>query len=282
MSDALSKGIKHIYLEPGVHILTGLVRITEDVTISGAGRGITFVQGNGFLIKRSLKGNKGKRCTFMDITVQKTEQAGLNGYHGMPFDCLRMHFDQCGCGVVACYTKGRLTNCQITQSKKSGVYSYYGTIEIEGKETTIEKNNTSGKSYYHKWEDYGLRAHSSSSFIHILSPLTKESISKNNQNGNYGGDVDNIKTVQSFPGRTRTKNKRHSPFVLHKLLAKLEQLKKQIDQANVKDLPALLAKLDTVSTTVRAQNFEERWNTNMMMLIDRYKGTTCINERVNS
>ena len=44
---------------------------------------------------------------------------------------------------------------------------------------------------------YGLNADSSSSFIHILSPLTKESISKNNQNGNYGGDG-TIQTVRSF------------------------------------------------------------------------------------
>ena len=79
----------------------------------------------------------------------------------------------------------------------------------------------------------------------------------------------------------RTKKKRHSTaLVLHKLLARLEQLKNQIDQANVEDLPALLAELDTASTTVRTQNFEERWKTNIMMLIDRYKGT--ITERMNS
>jgi hypothetical protein len=109
-----------------------------------------------------------------------------------------MHFDQCGGdGVCASSTKGRLTNCQITQSKNSGVVSTNNsTIDIEGEETMIEKNNTSGDSY-----EYGLRADSSFSFsppfIHILSPLTKESISKNNQNGNCGGQG-TIQTVQSF------------------------------------------------------------------------------------
>jgi hypothetical protein len=56
----------------------------------------------------------------------------------------------------------------------------------------IEKNNTSGDD-----DSYGLDAYSSSSFIHILSPLTKESISKNNQNGNYNSDG-TIQTVNSF------------------------------------------------------------------------------------
>ena len=120
MKDALSKGITDIFLEPGVHTLTKRLIITKEVTISGAGRGITFVQGYGF----EIKGEKGKKCTLMDITVQKTKGNGLYGDGGMSFDCLRMHFDQCGNnGVYASNTKGRLTNCQITQSKYSGVDS---------------------------------------------------------------------------------------------------------------------------------------------------------------
>jgi len=200
ITDALSKGITDIFLEPGIHLVTDWVIITEEVTISGAGRGTTFVQRCGFLIK----GKKGKKCTLMDITVQKTggsglyedgESYGLYGQSGMSFDCLRMHFDQCGgYGVHAWKTKGRLTNCQITQCESSGVCSYgKSTIEIAGEETMIEKNNTNGDD-----DSYGLEAyHHNASFIHILSPLTKESISKNNQNGNYGGDG-TIKVVTSF------------------------------------------------------------------------------------
>ena len=190
MNDALSKGITDIYLEPGVHILTKRLNISEEVTISGAGRGITFVQGGGF----SIEGKKGKKCTLMDITVQKTKNSGLNGEMGMSFDCLRMHFDQCQCGVCAQNTKGRLTNCQITQSKNSGVYSNDSTIEIEGKETMIEKNNTDGDGV-----EYGLKAeYAFAAFIHILSPLTKQSISKNNRNGNNYGGPGTIQTVNSF------------------------------------------------------------------------------------
>jgi hypothetical protein len=189
MKDAISKGITQIHLEPGIHILTKIVLITEEITMSGAGRGITFVQGKGF----QIEGEKGKKCTFLDFTVHMTEGRGLYGDAGMSYDCLRMHFDQCGGHGVSAYdTKGILTNCQITQSRYSGVFSYDSTIEIEGEETMIEKNNTKGESGW-----YGLNAYDFSSAIHILSPLTKESISKNNQNGNYGG-YGTIQTVNSF------------------------------------------------------------------------------------
>ena len=53
----------------------------------------------------------------------------------------------------------------------------------------------SSASYY-----YGVETYSFSSFIHILSPLTKEFISKNNQNGNYNSDG-TIQTVASLEPR---------------------------------------------------------------------------------
>ena len=72
----------------------------------------------------------------------------------------------------------------------------------------------------------------------------------------------------------RTKKKRHSTaLVLHKLLAKLETLKKQIDSGRVEDLPAIERELDQAGITVRTQNFEARWHDNIMMLISRYKAT---------
>jgi hypothetical protein len=185
--------LNNIHLLEGTHIVTGnYVKFEVPMTVSGDGREKTFVEGGGFIIK----GKRDQHCTFFDLTIQKTDLVGLYGSNGMSFDCRRVKFDKCGDnGVYACNTKGRLTNCQITQSKYSGVLSYgYSTIEIEGEETMIEKNNTSGES-----DVGGLAAWDSSSFIHILSPLTKESISKNNQNGNYGGDgKQNIKTVNSF------------------------------------------------------------------------------------
>ena len=69
MEDALSKGINHIFLEPGIHILTKHVTISEEVIFSGAGRGSTFVHGLGF----KIKGKNDKRCTFLDFTVHMTK-----------------------------------------------------------------------------------------------------------------------------------------------------------------------------------------------------------------
>ena len=122
----------------------------------------------------------------------------------MSFDCRRVNFDQCGsCGVnggVA--TKGRLTNCQVTNCEGCGIHSQaYSTVEIEGEETRINNNCTLGDSL-----DYGLRAYSSSSstgIIHLLSPLTKEDVSKNHMGGgaNYSEfhfEDRKIETVNSF------------------------------------------------------------------------------------
>ena len=183
LNDAISKGIYHIHLEPGIHTMTKTLTIETRMTFSGGGRGITIVQEYGFLIL----GKKDEKCTFMDMSVQKTEHSGLEGQDGMHFDCLRVHFDQCGGdGVLANMTNGKLINCQITQCLLSGVVSCRDSaIEIEGEDTMIENNNTDEDIGDHMYA-YGLRAECLSSSIHILSPLTKESI-KNNQYGNYGG-----------------------------------------------------------------------------------------------
>ena len=185
LNDAISKGIYHIHLEPGIHTMTKTLTIETQMTFSGGGMGITIVQEYGFLIL----GKKDEKCTFMDMSVQKTEHSGLVGQNGMHFDCLRVHFDQCGGdGVEAYMTNGKLINCQITQCFNNGVVSYENSaIEIEGEDTMIENNNTDEDiGDYDTSPAYGLNAIYLSSSIHILSPLTKESI-KNNQYGNYGG-----------------------------------------------------------------------------------------------
>ena len=75
-----------------------------------------------------------------------------------------------------------------------------------------------------------------------------------------------------FADRTK-KNRQSTALVLHKLLAKLETLKKQIDSGRVEDLPAIERELDQVGVTVRTQNVEAKWRDNIMMLISRYKAT---------
>jgi len=181
----------------GTHIVTDIyVLFKAPMTVSGDGREKTFVEGGGF----HIEGERDQHCTFIDLTIQKTEDVGLCGEFGMSFDCRRVKFDKCGAyGVSACNTKGRLTNCQVTNCKNSGIVSY-GTIEIEGEESRINNNCTGGNS-----DDYGLYATSTTikeitnySIIHLLSPLTKEDVSTNNNGGgNYGGQG-KIETVNSF------------------------------------------------------------------------------------
>ena len=189
--EAVAKKFTHIHLMAGTHVVKGddYMVFEHPMTVSGDGRDKTFVEGNGF----QIKGAKNQNCTFMDLTVQKTEANGMFGCDGMSYECLRLHFDKCGnSGVSAYKTKGRLTNCQVTNCHKCGIVSTNGTMEIEGEETRIDNNGTHGSEYQH-----GLQA-SAESFIHLLAPLTKEGISTNNNGGgNYGGPG-TIETVNSF------------------------------------------------------------------------------------
>jgi hypothetical protein len=106
-----------------------------------------------------------------------------------------MTFTQCGnSGVYARNTKGRLNNCVITQCGDSGIVCEGNTlIELEGDQTKVDGNGTSGHP-----SEYGLLTWDTSSTIHLLFPLTQESVSTNNHNGqNYGGNG-TIKTVNAL------------------------------------------------------------------------------------
>jgi len=67
-------------------------------------------------------------------------------------------------------------------------------IELEGNQTKVDGNVTGGNPYC-----YGLKTvTSTSSIIHLLFPLTQESVSTNNHGGgNYGGGG-TIETIHSF------------------------------------------------------------------------------------
>ena len=190
--EAVSEGFFHIHLLTGTHIVTGeFVAFKHPMTVSGDGRENTIVEGGGF----KIQGEKGKKCSFFDLTIQKTDRSGLYGDYGMSFDCRRVKFDDCvAYGVFAYDTKGRLTNCQVTNCWMSGISpNWESTIEIEGEESRINNNCTKRKRGH-----YGLYANDLSSSIHLLSPLTKEDVSTNNNGDqNYGGDG-TIKTVNSF------------------------------------------------------------------------------------
>ena len=124
---------------------------------------------------------------------------GLEAENGLSFLCKDMTFTQCGCGVYAYNTKGRLINCVITQCSLSGIFCEGNAlIEMEGDQTKVDGNGTSGHD-----DEYGLTTSTTSSKIHLLFPLTKESVITNNRNErNYGvvhwGNGGTIQTVDTF------------------------------------------------------------------------------------
>ena len=94
-----------------------------------------------------------------------------------------MTFTQCsGFGVSAKNTKGRLINCVITQCEYLGIYcGSNALIEIEGSQTKVDGNGAGAHTF-------GLYTCDTSAIIHLLFPLTKESVFTNNHDGrNYGG-----------------------------------------------------------------------------------------------
>jgi len=107
-----------------------------------------------------------------------------------------MTFTQCVVdGVNAKNAKGRLINCVITQCYWSGIHcGENALIELEGDQTKVDGNVTSGYGY-----DSGLFTSATSSIIHLLCPLTKESVSTNNHGGrNYRSGAGTIQTCASF------------------------------------------------------------------------------------
>jgi hypothetical protein len=98
-------------------------------------------------------------------------------------------------GVHAYNTKGRLINCVITQCYNSGIVSSGNAlVEVEGSQTKVDGNVTSGGN------NYGLYTHDdTSSIIKLLSPLTKDSVSTNNYDGrNYYSTSGAILEVTAF------------------------------------------------------------------------------------
>ena len=190
------KIVKLILLKEGIYDLKERLIIKCPISLHGAGQDNTILQGRGILIK-GLKEEK-KRVNMQGMTMKGSSGNGLYAYSA--FLCKDMTFTQCGdWGVYARNTKGRLINCVITQCEESGIFcSENALIELEGDQTKVDGNVTSGRGFY------GLHTFKTSSTIHLLFPLTKESVSTNNHGGrNYRG-VGTIQTVNYFDNNTTT------------------------------------------------------------------------------
>jgi hypothetical protein len=175
------KVVKLILLTEGTYDLEKTLIIKCPISIHGAGQNKTILAGYGIKIEGPKE--EKKRVNMQGMTIKGSSEYGLWARNGLSFLCKDMTFTQCGeFGVVAWNTKGRLINCVITQCEESGIFcSRNSLIELKGDQTKVDGNVTSGIGS-------GLYTYYTSSIIHLLFPLTKESVSTNNHNGqNYGG-----------------------------------------------------------------------------------------------
>jgi hypothetical protein len=183
-----------LFIQEGVHeVDESYLEICYPLKIIGAGQDKTIIHGAGFKIQGTKE--EGKRVDMQGMTMKGSSQYGLLNDNGLSFLCKDMTFTQCGwSGVGARKTKGRLINCVITQCKWGGIFcGDIALIELAGSQTKVDGNVTSGHSY-----EYGLHTSATSSIIHLLFPLTKESISTNNNGGRNYSSNGTIETVESF------------------------------------------------------------------------------------
>jgi hypothetical protein len=188
---AEAKIVKLILLKEGTYDLKKPLTIECPLFIHGAGQNNTIIQGKGFKIEGEKE--EGKNVVLKDMTISETSSSGVYGSHGLSWLCDSLTITQCGGhGVYAWNTKGRLINCVITQCGQSGIYCGKNSlIEVEGDQTKVDGNVTGRYGY-------GLKTIGTSSRIHLLFPLTKESVSTDTQgDGNFGGSGA-IQTVDSF------------------------------------------------------------------------------------
>jgi len=145
-----------------------------------------------------MKGKKEDDVNVKHLTISQSKENGVYGYEGMSFHLFHVNIEKSERqGVwVEGTNRNTMSNCQVSHSKSRGVDVYGGLITINGSGTSIHNNVTDGYS-----GDDGLHPSSPFSSIHLVSPLTKESVSINNGGGgNYGGDgliaiVDNEGTI---------------------------------------------------------------------------------------
>ena len=133
----------------------------------------------------------------MSMSVHLTLRDSLqDGVHGS-YNSSNIHLDNVNVensghhGVsVSGSKRNTMKNCNVSYSKQSGLCVSGGLMTIDGNGTTIHHNCIYVRSWY-----YGLDANDYFSSIHLASPLTIETISKNNGGGGNHGGSGKIKTV---------------------------------------------------------------------------------------
>ena len=173
-----------LFIEEGNYRGEGEYYITmkKPLSMYGAGCGKTTLVGVGL----KIEGNQSDGSVeIQDLKIKGAEGSGLYAAYGMKVIMRGCTIEECGgSGVIANGADIFCDDLQVIGCGKSGVCaSYNATITLSGQDTSIQGNVTTGNSYY-----YGLDGRFSPNFIHLVHPLTKKQISKNNGGGgNWGG-----------------------------------------------------------------------------------------------
>ena len=187
---------KMVLIENGIHEIEiyqnqygkdcNFVNINLPISIIGESREHCVVMG-GLLVQ----GDEEEDINVSNLTLRGSKVDGVcSGYNGASIHLDNVSVENSGCRGVYVYSTKRnytMKNCNVSHSKSSGLEVYGGGLmTIDGNATTIHHNGTGGDGYY------GLNVGFSSS-IHLVSPLTKEMISTNNNGGqNYSGTIQTI------------------------------------------------------------------------------------------
>ena len=187
MFEELGQDCNHVKINSAMQIVGRPDVPKEKIVVVG---GIEF--------KRGIQGDS----HLQHMTLRQAKRYGVVVVGHSSFTMEDVLVEQCAwSGVVAAGVGavGRCTNVEVRQCGMSGVLTHSGgSITLIGAKTMVHHNCTSGNSW-----DFGLTVFgSSSSTIHLVSPLTKEQVSLDNGGGgNWGsdddGDINQIKTIDA-------------------------------------------------------------------------------------
>jgi len=172
---------KLVLIDNGIHDEGGnYIVINIPISIVGESREHCVVIGG-----LKMYGKIEDDVNVQDLTLCESKYAGVDGYNSASFHLDNVSIENSGSrGVfVSGSQRNTMKNCNVSHSKWSGlVVGSGGSITIDGNATTVHHNGVCGG-----WV-YGMYTYHSSSSILLVSPLTKEMISTNNDGGrNYGG-----------------------------------------------------------------------------------------------
>eukprot|EP00949_MAST-11_sp_MAST-11-sp1_P000233 g233.t1 len=156
--------ITTIRLAKGIHEVEGdEVNITDGlpITIVGAGKNETIIQGGVFLISGGDVNSTTKEVLLQDMTIRKTKMNGVFNRGGLPLRIVDVAIDACGwSGVVVMHgARADCTNVTVSKCRFSGFVAYNGGyITLRGERTSVTENATDENG-----AGYGLDACGSSS-----------------------------------------------------------------------------------------------------------------------